>query len=424
MADPLSITGTAVGVVSLGIQVTQSLVEFYNSYKHQDSELRSITERLEDLTETFRSLERSISNRTFQVEERNSIETSIANCKEHIQELQEECQKFCKPSSTGIRAAVKVAGRRVTYPFRRSTLQKVDEDIGEIRANLSLALDVLHLEDSQRLQDDINDMKAQLELVNSRQISSDLHEWLQAPDILVDYNAACAKKHPGTGTWLIKSSAFSEWLRQENSMIWLRGFAGSGKSVLCSTAIQSGLRRRGYEPNIGIAYFFFTFNNDSKQDDSSMIRALLLQLSHQLQDDHTDIRQLHKLNKAGIPAPAILLEYLRRLIRRFHHVYVFLDALDESPRNGPREHVLDTLEKIQQWNLQNLHLFVTSRDEPDIRESFNAFTVETIEMRNTGIDEDIANFISSQLNQDRMLQKLSPYHEKIRTALAEGAKGL
>ena len=80
MADPLSIAGGVAGVISLEIQVTQPLVDVYNSYTHQDSELRSITERLEDLMETF------------QLEERNPIETSIVNCKEQIQELQEECQ--------------------------------------------------------------------------------------------------------------------------------------------------------------------------------------------------------------------------------------------------------------------------------------------------------------------------------------------
>lgn len=424
MADPLSIAGSVVGVISLGIQVTQSLVDFYNSYRNQDSELRGITERLEGLTEIFQSLERTLSSRTFQVDERNSIETSIVNCNEQIQELQEECQKFCKPSSNGIRAAVKVAGRRVTYPFRHSTLQKVDEDIGEIRANLSLALDLLQLKDTQRLQDDISDMRALLELVNSSQISSDLRDWLHAPDTIVDHNAACAKKHPGTGTWLIKSSAFSKWLVEENSIIWLRGFAGSGKSVLCSTAIQFVLRRRGYDQNIGIGFFYYTFNDNSKQDSSSMLRTLLLQLSNQLQDGHTDLIQMYKSYTAGIPSATVLLEYLQRLIQRFRQVYIFLDALDESPRTGPREYVLDSLETMQKWAVPSLHLFITSRDEPDLSEFFNSLSIQPVEMRNTGIDEDIISFVSGRLNRDRRLRKLLPYHDKIQDALAKGARGV
>lgn len=427
MADPISIAGSVVGVISLGIQVTQSLVDFYNSYRHQESELGGIIERLEGLAETFQSLEKALSSRTFRADERSlfkGIETSITSCTELIQELQDECQKFSKPLSTGTRAAVKIAGRRVIYPFRQSTLHKVDEDIGEIRANLSFALDVMQVKDTQSLQDDVTEMKALLELVNSSQISFDLRDWLRAPDATVDHNVACAKKYPGTGTWLIKSSEFSEWLIQENSLMWLRGFAGSGKSVLCSTAIQSVLRRRGYDRNIGLAFFYFTFNNDSKQDDSSMIRALLLQLSSQLRDNHADLRQLRESNKAGIPSSAVLLEYLRRSIQRFHHTYLFLDALDESSRNGPREYVLNALETIRRWGLQNLHLFVTSRDEPDIRETLKSPGTQPVEMRNARIDEDIANFISGRLSGDRTLRKLLPYRNKIQDILAQGARGV
>lgn len=65
--------------------------------------------------------------------------------------LHDECQKFSKPSSTGLKAAVKVLGGRVAYPFRQSTIQKLDEDIRKIRANLSFALNVSQLDDTQRL---------------------------------------------------------------------------------------------------------------------------------------------------------------------------------------------------------------------------------------------------------------------------------
>lgn len=206
--------------------------------------------------------------------------------------------------------------------------------------------------------------------------------------------------------------------------MWLRGFAGSGKSVLCSTAIQSVLRHRGYDRSIGLAFFYFTFNDESKQDVSSMIRALLLQLSIQLQDGHADLVRLHESYKAGIPSSAVLLEHLRRLMQRFRHVYIFLDALDESPRTGPRECVLDALEKLQQWDVPYLHLFVTSRDEPDIRECLNLPATRQIIMRNAGIDRDIADFILFQLSGNRKLRKMLPYRDKIQKILAKGAKGV
>ena len=427
MADPLSIAGSVAGLISLGIQATQSLVEFYSSYKHQDSEIAGMTERLESLLSVLQTLDETLSNRKFQADEQRlirNIETSLENCDEFIQELQEECQKFVKATSGGIKAGFRVAGRRATYPFRQSTLQKLDEDIGEVRSNLSTAIDVLQLKDSKKIQDDIADMKLLLELVRTRQISANIRDWLKAPDATVNHNVAFAKKHPGTGIWLVNSSLFTAWLTEENSFLWLNGFAGSGKTVLSSTTIQFAFRHRGSNPQIGIAFFYFAFNDESKQDESAMLRALLMQLSGQLQDGNLDLTRLHDSYKTGIPPSSVLTGYLRRLIQRFHHVYIVLDALDESPRLGAREHVLDTIEVMQKWSLPGLHLLVTSRDEPDIRNSLDLSLDQEVKMRNKGIDKDITDFISSRLHKDKKLRKWLPHSNKIQETLAKRTQGV
>ena len=125
MTEPLSVAASVAGLVSLGIQVTQSLVNFYNTYKYRDSDLVHMIERLVSLLDIFQCVKKTLPHRHFQADERSlveSIETSIKSCEEWIQELQDECQKFSKTSLQGVKAAVRVAGRRVTYPFRQSTL--------------------------------------------------------------------------------------------------------------------------------------------------------------------------------------------------------------------------------------------------------------------------------------------------------------
>ena len=427
MGDPLSIAGSVVGLLSLGIQVTKSLINFYTSYKHQDSEIAGMAERLERLLTILQSLEKILSNRKFQVDEQNlidSIETSIKKCDELIQELQGEFQKFTQAISNGLQTVFRVAGRRATYPFRQSTLQKLDEDIGDLRANLSIAMDVLQLTDNKRIQDDITDVKLLLDLVRTSQISANIRLWLNAPDATVNHNAAFVKKHPGTGMWLVRSSIFTTWLIEDNSFLWLNGFAGSGKSVLASTTIQFAFRHRRANPHIGIAFFYFVFNDESKQDESAMLRALLMQLSGQLRDGYMDLNRLHDLYGTGIPPSSVLTDFLRRLIEKFHHVYIILDALDESPRLGARGHVLDTLETMRRWSLPGLHLLVTSRDEPNIRISLNLSSNQEVKMKNGGIDEDISVFVWDRLQEDRILQKWLPYSKKIQETLAKRAQGV
>jgi hypothetical protein len=63
MSDPLSIAAGIAGFLSLGIQVTQTLVDFYSVYKSQDTDIAKITQNMENLQSTFRSLEIAIQQR-------------------------------------------------------------------------------------------------------------------------------------------------------------------------------------------------------------------------------------------------------------------------------------------------------------------------------------------------------------------------
>ena len=429
MADPLSIVGGVVGITSLGIQVTQSLIDFYNAYKNQKFDLANTLRNLDDLQNALQELEKIWAGRTLTEDHQYLIERiqeSATNCTDAIDELDTACQKFTRITQPGLKKSFSTIKNQITYPFRNSTLEKLNIDIREIQKNLAFLLQIIQFKATTRHQDDLDELKTLLESIDGRQISSDLRDWLNAPDATVDHNAACEKKkkNPGSGIWLVKSSQFTNWLTQGRSFLWLKGFAGSGKSVLCSTAIQSAFQHRRGDRNIAVAFFYFSFSDKSKQDESCMMRALFWQLSSQSSDHPIDLLQLHKAHKMGTPSSTVLRAYLQRLLGRFRQVYIFLDALDECPSLEGRERVLETLEEIQKWDAPNVHLFVTSRDEADIRQSLTHLAPEQIEMRNTGIDGDIANFVSRQLNEDRQLRKLSPYHEQIRIALIEGAKGV
>ena len=425
MADGLSIAAGIAGLISLGIQTTEALVKFYTFYRDQDKNVARTTGKLENLLKTFRSLDITIKNRKFNADEQDlidQIETSVQQSDDIIQELQEELHKFRKLAADSFKSAIKDAGRRAAYPFRHSTLQKLDEDVGEIRDNLGIVLDVLHLRDHQASQDDIAEVRSLVQAMKATQISSTIRDWLKAPDVTVNHNAACAKHHPGTGTWLVKGPLFRSWLTGDNSFLWLNGFAGCGKSVLCSTAIQYSFRHRSTDGTMGVAFFYFTFSDDSKQDESAMLRALLLQLAGQLTDGHTLLEQLRKTYESGPPLPATLIQYLSQLIQKFRQVYILIDALDESPRYKQRDRVLSALETMRRWNFANLHLLVTSRDEPDIRRSLRPAENEDITLHNPGIDGDIRDFISGHLTTE--LPEWHKYHDRIQTKLAERAHGV
>ena len=279
MLEPPSIAGSLAGLTSLGTNVTQSLVQIFTSYVQQDFEICAICSNLEDLLDIFRNLGTTLDSGEFRQDEANlikSLETWIKKAVKLIQELEDKCPKFQKLPFNNLKSQIKIQCNRWTYYFQKDAFLKLDRNIAEARNTLSLALDLLNAQDHQQTLRDVNETRALVDLARIEQTSSNLYAWVKAPDATIEHNAAYAKKHPSTGLWFVKSPQFLSWLAEESSVILLHGFAGSGKSVLCSTTIQFLFRRLSVSLRIVIAFFYLTFSDPFKQDETVMLRALLL----------------------------------------------------------------------------------------------------------------------------------------------------
>ncbi|KAG2413226.1 hypothetical protein HFD88_002415 [Aspergillus terreus] len=409
MPDPLSIASGTAGLLSLGIQVTQGLVKFYATYKDRDTDLEKITRNLDSLLSIFRLLDAAVNERRSQAETQDllrEVEKAVQDCEETITELQSECEKFHKDSTASLKD------------------RKLEEDVSEIRENLSFALDVLQLKSHSQIEDGVSEIKALVERTNACQVSFTIRSWLGAPDASINHNATCAKCHPSTGLWFINGNHFQAWLGGRHSFLWLNGFAGCGKSVLCSTAIQHTFRAMRQKHGVGIAFFYFSFTDEAKQDVNGMLRALLLQLSGQLPDGERYLEQLYALHKSGSPPVHALLDCLRSVLERLSDTYILLDALDESPRDCKREDVLKAIQVMRNWSIPGLHLLVTSRNIVDIRASLCPSGDEDLPLRNSEIDRDISNFVTYQLENDAKLQKWKERHHEIKAKLTASAQGV
>lgn len=92
---------------------------------------------------------------------------------------------------------------------------------------------------------------------------------------------------PGTGKWLLKSSDLSRRSTVRSLNLWT-GIGGAGK-VAISKALQSASLGRVSDPRTGSVVFYRTFNEHSRRNELDLLRALLLHLSSQLQDDELNL---------------------------------------------------------------------------------------------------------------------------------------
>ncbi|OAQ86009.1 ankyrin repeat protein [Purpureocillium lilacinum] len=432
MADPLSVSAAVAGFISLSLDVSTRLVAFYRAYSDQDGSINQVADDLGTLVTILQTLQQHLASRKFQHDEHaliRAVEGYVDNCELSMEDLQDRLRKFDKfkkTSKPGIWAKTISGARRLAFPFEQTTLHKLSADVERVKSNIASALDLLQQKHASDTRDDLKDIKSVLSLVRHTGLSHALTTWLKAPDPTSVYHEICRKKQADTGRWLVaKGTAFDSWLTAPNSLLWLNGFAGTGKSFLFCTAVQHAYRHRRSNPRIGLAFFFFSFSDASKQTTSGMLRSLVLQLSVQHQDGHTRLEALHQKYPIASPPDEALMDCLLQFVRSFNHVYLFLDALDESPCDdrSARDDVLQTISSMRRFNEPGLHIFTTSRDEPDIREALEPTEAQVVSLMNNEL-RDIENFISTQLKERRRLKRFAAQRELIQAELTHRAQGI
>ncbi|KAK7187899.1 ankyrin repeat protein [Paraphaeosphaeria sporulosa] len=252
--------------------------------------------------------------------------------------------------------------------------------------------------------------------------------WLSAPDPSTNYHKAHRQRQAETGLWLVEGEQFARWKANAASRLWLYGIPGCGKTILSSTIIKDLLQHCGDDTSMVTAYFYFDFNDAQKQDPELMIRSLLCQLLQRTVAIPRGIDALFTSCKDGQRYPSMhaLLEVVRLTLQEFTQVYIVLDALDECTQ---RLELIDMLETVAGWQLDNAHLLMTSRKERNIESSLETFIMEEdiVCLQMNVVDKDIQRYVQQRLSNDKGLAKWNKdaaIRQEIKGALMRGARGM
>ena len=177
-----------------------------------------------------------------------------------------------------------------------------------------------------------------------------------------------------------------------------------------------------------MAYFYFDFNDEKKQQYGRMLRSLILQLVRCREAVPAAIESLYSSCARGStqPADGPLLDVLKDIIQGFDKIFIVLDAMDECQK---RYELLGALEIICSWELQNLHLLATSRKEKDITDTLNALVQDSnkIMVQGSSVNDDIRAYVRSRLQNDHCLrrwQKQSKVQDEIEIRIMEKVDGM
>lgn len=145
--EALGAASAVAGVLSIGIEVCQGLLKYYNSYRGAATDIARMFESVESLNSTLLILKRTLSRGTLPPEIAEDVLKSIKSCESGFEKLEKKLKKVKTEGSgqSGWQEKAKNQLKRAAYPFRESTLVKLREIVNEQRSHLSLAVSVLHM---------------------------------------------------------------------------------------------------------------------------------------------------------------------------------------------------------------------------------------------------------------------------------------
>ena len=137
--------------------------------------------------------------------------------------------------------------------------------------------------------------------------------------------------------------------------------------VSTSSAIIQHIMKLRDAGNATLAYFYFDFRDEQKQNVRDVVTSLLVQLSAYSKPCCGILYRLYSTQGKGMqhrqPSARNLIDCLKEMLVAVaqHPIFIFMDALDECPDLGlptPREAVLSLVKDLVCLHVQvpNLHI--------------------------------------------------------------------
>ncbi|PQE26429.1 Ankyrin repeat-containing domain protein [Rutstroemia sp. NJR-2017a BBW] len=425
------------GIVSVGIQVCEGLVNYYNAWKGSKKENSTMIQSIESLLDCLSLLKRALESPAFDETLVINVESKILDCEESINELHDELRKImvCKLSGVAQDASIerkdnanpsikdKMAeqGRRLLYPFRKSTLMRIQESIEHVRINLVLSMDTLNLSTVSRTAEKVFDISKKITNINdgvntmmNQQVDKEgieMLKWLFSWDCHSEQREVSSRRQPSTGEWIFKSPEFQHWIDGEKRFLWCSGSPGVGKTVLTSAIVDY---LQGKFPSSDVAIAFIYCNYAEKRSLTEYITSIIQQILRQqytIPDYVLELYRKHqsmrtKLNRTEGS------ELLRSLAHSISGLYLVVDALDEcQDSKKTRSDLIGELRSLS----PNTRVLCTSRRLGDIEEKLS----DAPHLEIQASDADVRAYLGAKVDSEENIVRFCKRDPTLRATIIE-----
>ncbi|KAM0420773.1 hypothetical protein ACHAPT_011434 [Fusarium lateritium] len=149
MSDPLSVAGSAAGIISLGIQVCKGLAEYADAVRGRQQDVGDGMDEVRSLLAVFKSLEQTITRiETDSPKNARSLLEHLRQAEGKLQSLEEVLIEVGIPvnASSSIKGKMKETYRAAIYPMKKSKLEGARKNVQSVLSILTTALQTVDLD--------------------------------------------------------------------------------------------------------------------------------------------------------------------------------------------------------------------------------------------------------------------------------------
>ncbi|KAK1985680.1 prion-inhibition and propagation-domain-containing protein, partial [Colletotrichum cereale] len=207
----------------------------------------------------------------------------------------------------------------------------------------------------------------------------DLRAWLGCPSPNDLYDDSIKKRLDGTCEWILERDEIRNWLSSDistvtNSLLWINGPAGFGKTILCARLVEI-LSTNLQTP---VSHFFLSSKFEGRDDPFMALRSWVAEvtLGNQVALDVVYKRRLAQHEQ--VATRATLVQLFREVVQAIPFCTFILDGLDEctwlgETQNGANS-VAHFLSELRQAIADTTaRIMVISRNELEIRYGLSQF---------------------------------------------------
>ena len=398
MAEVIGLAASIAGVITLSAQVTALSYKYLNGVKNASKDINRLINELTSLSGILMALQAGAStNWTTRFSDQNSsdssthsIETLIPECTSLIEELQMKLE--IKPTSKQdpTKAIVGVF-RSLLWPVKEKETNEYVQKLERLKTLFTLAISVENLTTSTHVASKLPELERTIAKVATSQDATKKEQvlnWISCLDPTTNHQQASKLKTPATGQWLLDNREFQAWVQGQDGTsgrLWLHGMLGSGKSILISTVINYLKNIVTQHRHYGLAYFYFDFRENLKQDSIQFLASIVCQLlrSQPLLKEAEAVYDRHHQHQITASHLKILFIEATSMLDK---VYIVVDALDECKQwDDLQDFILLGAPKDCK-----LHFLASSRKENYIEEALRPAGFSCIAMEEKYVDGDIA----------------------------------